>query len=408
MDIAIIGAGVGGLTLALSLHHRGFKNITIYESASEVSELGVGVNILPHATKILEKLDVLPELVQGSVVTSELNYYSRLGQLIWNEPRGIQAGYHTPQLSIHRGVLINVLHAAVKERLGETAIQTGMRFEYFQHTDKGTVIAKFQEQCIEVDMLIGCDGIHSAVRHNFYPNEDAPIWSGITMWRGVTYMKPILESDSMIIAGHSEHRMVVYPISKPDPVTGKVLMNWVAKHKTDKAQPMPKQDWVHQTSKEDIPEAFLKFTFLRVDEMFNNAEAIFKYPMVDRDPLPSWHFNKVTLLGDAAHPMYPSGSNGASQAIIDSEVLADLLLTSHSISEAIELYDHTRRNATAQIVYANRQAGPERCIDIVEDLAPDGFDDIESIISIAQLAKITNSYKKVAGFVPEKLEKEGA
>lgn len=402
MNILIIGAGVGGLSLALSLYEQGFRKVTIFEAAEDVNELGVGINILPHATKILKKYGILETLVKGSVSTSDLNYYSKLGQLIWKENRGETADYSTPQLSIHRGVLINTLYKEVIKKFGPDVIKVSSRFEHFYHTKEGKVTADFGDYHVTGDVLIGCDGIHSAVRKNLYPNEGSPNWSGITMWRGVTYMKPVLGERSMIIAGRSDHRMVVYPISAPNPKTGEVLMNWVAKYQTNDAQPMPKQDWIHKSCKDDIPKTFLKFDFLRTDEMFNNAKAIYKYPQADRDPLPSWQFGRVTLLGDAAHPMYPSGSNGASQAVIDAHELAYNLRHCKNVEDAIESYDLKRRNETAQIVYANRQAGPERCIDVVEELAPNGFEALEQVIPLQQIAQITNSYKKLAGFMPDK------
>lgn len=398
MEIAIIGAGVGGLTLALSLLNVGIRNIHIYESSSKVNELGVGINVLPHAMREMEKLGLLEELLAVSVETSELQYFTQQGQFIWKESRGINAGYNWPQISIHRGHLIKVLHEAVLQRLGFDRIHTNHKLNDFKQNNNDSVTAIFNNYSKTIDCLIGCDGIHSTVRNTLYPNEGSPKWNGITMWRGVSLMSPFLASDSMIIAGRSEHRLVVYPISKHLNSEGKFLINWVAKHKTTNAQEMPKQDWIHKVDHTEMPDYFKNFDFLNMTGLKVNATAIYKYPEVDRDPLPDWAFGNITLLGDAAHPMYPSGSNGASQAILDASVLSRQLAKQPTIAKAIKIYDNERRTSTAEIVLENRQSGPEKCIDIVENRAPDGFVTLDDVISQEELGEISTSYKKTAGF----------
>lgn len=403
MHVAIIGAGVGGLSLALSLLKKGFSNIDVYESLPEVSELGVGINILPHAMKQMDYLGVLNELLDVSVETPELQYYTRQGQLIWREARGKNAGYSWPQISIHRGDLVKVLLAAVKHRLGENRIHTKHKLKGFEQRANGKVSAVFEGFSKEYDCLVGCDGIHSAVRASLYPDEGAPKWGGITMWRGVTYMPSIIEKNPMVIAGSSTRCIVLYPISKPDK-KGKILMNWVVKYQTSSAQRMPKQDWVHSANIHEIPDSFKEFSFLQYENLINNAECIYKYPQVDRDPLPTWSFGNVSLLGDAAHPMYPSGSNGASQAILDAGELAQYLLDQPSISAAIKAYDDNRRPATSKVVFSNRKAGPERCIDVVEARAPHGFDRLDDVVSYQELKEINDAYKKIAGFEVKALQ----
>ena len=398
MRIAIIGAGVGGLTLALSLLNVGIRDIHIYESSSAISELGVGINVLPHAMREMEKLGLLDELISVSVETSELKYFTQQGQLIWHEERGVNAGYKWPQISIHRGHLIKTLYEAVLNRLGSDRIHTNHHLNDFKKNEDGSVTAIFNGTANTVDCLIGCDGIHSAVRKKLYPNEGAPKWDGITMWRGVSEVKPFLKEDAMVIAGRSEHRMVIYPISKHLNSEGKILINWVAKHKTTNAQAMPKQDWIHQVGPTDMPKYFNNFDFVNVTDLIKSANAIYKYPQVDRDPLPSWDFGNVTLLGDAAHPMYPSGSNGASQAILDAGVLSQELIEQSSVAHAIKNYDNERRTITTEIVLKNRKAGPERCIDVVEARAPNGFEQLDDVISQSELKEISMSYKKSAGF----------
>jgi 5-methylphenazine-1-carboxylate 1-monooxygenase len=400
MKVAIIGAGVGGLTLALSMLKAGISDINIYESSSKINELGVGINILPHAMREMEELGLDEKLVAVSVETSELQYFTQKGQFIWGEKRGIRAGYNWPQISIHRGSLIKVLYDAVLQRLGSDRVHTNHELNDYEKNNDGSVTAFFDDYSVTTDLLVACDGIHSTVRKKLYPNEGAPKWGGITMWRGVSLMTPFLPDDSMVIAGRSEHRLVIYPISKHLNSDGKVLINWIAKHKTTKAQEMPKQDWVHSVSKKEIPEYFKNFDFLKFEALVENASAIYKYPQVDRDPLPSWNFENVTLLGDAAHPMYPSGSNGASQAILDASCLTQQLVNQSTVIDAIENYDEIRRVNTAEIVLKNRQAGPERCIDVVEDRAPDGFSTLADVISQQELKEMSSSYKKMAGFDP--------
>jgi 5-methylphenazine-1-carboxylate 1-monooxygenase len=260
---------------------------------------------------------------------------------------------------------------------------------------------------VEAYVLIGCDGIHSVIRQTFFPNEGPPEWNGITMWRGVTEGATFLSGRMMIMVGPLGGQMIVYPISRRHEAEGKALINWVADFKNAREQPMPTQDWEHTARLEDVLEPFTSFIFdfLDVPALIRGAATIYQYPMVDRDQLPTWHFGRVTLLGDAAHPMYPVGSNGASQAIVDARVLARELALQPSIEAAIAAYDAQRRPQTAGVVLANRQGGPERCIGIVEQRAPDGFVDLDAVISREELEEISRSYKRTACFDPEVLNK---
>jgi 2-polyprenyl-6-methoxyphenol hydroxylase-like FAD-dependent oxidoreductase len=407
MKIAIIGGGIGGMTLALALHDAGLADIDIYESAAAIKELGVGVNLLPHAVRELAELGLLDELSAVGIPTAELAYYSKHGQRIWAEPRGLAAGYNWPQFSIHRGELLGVLHRAVLARLGPDRVHPGHHLCRFGQERDG-VWAEFVDPAsaavagVMVNLLVGCDGVHSVVRQTLYPKEGPPKWNGITMWRAVTEGEPFLSGRTMILAGSFGHRMVVYPISKRHEEQGRALVNWVAEFQSADGRPMPEQDWVHTASHEDplAPFAAFAFDFLDVPALIRGAAEVYQYPMVDRDPLPTWNFGRVTLLGDAAHPMYPVGSNGASQAILDARHLARELALRSSVEAAVAAYDVERRPATSAVVQANRQVGPERCMELVEERAPDGFATLDEVISREELEEIARAYKRTAGFDP--------
>jgi 5-methylphenazine-1-carboxylate 1-monooxygenase len=414
MRIAIVGGGIGGMTLALSLLDAGIADVDIYESASAVKELGVGINVLPHAVRELTEFGLLEALYRIGIPTAEVVFYSTHGQRIWGEPRGLAAGYRWPQLSIHRGELLGVLYRAVVERLGAARVHTGHHLVGFGQQGRDRVWGEFVDRAtgrsvgrVEADLLVACEGVHSLVRHTLYPDEGPPKWNGITMWRALTVGEPFLSGRTMIHAGHSRREIIVYPTSKRYEDQGRALINWVAEFKTADDQPMPQQDWEHTARLEDVltPFAAFRFDFLDVPAMIRGAEVIYQYPMMDRDPLPTWDFGRITLLGDAAHPMYPAGSNGASQAILDARVLARELALQPSIEAAVAGYDALRRPATALVVQANRQGGPEQCLDTVEQRAPKGFSHLDDIVSRQELEEIARAYKHTAGFDPETLNR---
>ena len=393
--IVIVGGGIGGCALALALHDAGFDDVSVYESVREVREIGVGINLLPHAVRELTELGLFDELDDRAVRTGALAYHNRFGQRIWSEPRGTAAGYHWPQLSIHRGELLGVLHRATVARLGSDRVSTGHHLVGFEHAGDG-VAARFSAREpgagdveVEADVLVACDGVHSTVRALLVPDEGPPLWNGVTMWRGVTVSEPYLDGRTMIMAGVLARRMVVYPIRDlPD---GRQLVNWVAELHTDDGRPMPRQEWDATASPAEPLRHFADFRFdwLDVPALIEGCEQVLQYPMVDRDPLAGWRSGRVTLLGDAAHPMYPVGSNGASQAILDARVLAHELASGPDVDAALDGYESQRRPATAAVVLANRQAGPERCMEIVAERAPDGFTDLDAVISPEELAEIS-------------------
>ena len=401
MHIAIIGGGVGGLTLALALHARGIS-AEVIEAAPEIRPLGVGINILPHATKELAALGVLDALEAVAVPTQEAAYFNRFGQLILTEPLGRNAGYPTPQLSIHRGALQMELLAAVRARLGQGAVRTGLRCTGVE-PDSGTArlvrtLGGEPAPDLRADAIIAADGIHSAIRRQFFPDEGPPIYSGVNMWRGTTRMMPILSGASMVRAGWlTQGKMVIYPIRRFD--DGTVQMNWVAEIETPKHHP---NDWARKGELSDFLPAFAEwhFDWCDVPAMIEAADQVLEYPMVDKDPLPRWSFGRATLLGDAAHPMYPRGSNGAGQAILDARCLADRLAAcGGDVVSALAAYDAERREKTARVVRTNRSQPPDAIIREVWQRSGDRpFARIEDVIPREELEAILAAYKQVAGY----------
>jgi 5-methylphenazine-1-carboxylate 1-monooxygenase len=414
MKAIIVGGGIGGLTTALFLHRLGIE-CAIYESVREIRPLGVGINQLPHAVRLLTILGLGDKLAETGVATSELLYFSKHGKRIWGEPRGVRAGYHWPQYSIHRGRLQMLLFDAVVERMGRDCIRTGRHLVSFEDRKDG-VVARFAEPGSTNivaedtgDFLIGADGIHSVVRKTFYPNEGAPPFSGRVLWRAVTWAKPYLSGSSMIMAGYADRKFVAYPIDPKLSPSGDALINWVGDVYIggDKA-PMV-QDWNRKVGKEKVLEPFRdwKFDWLDIPALIQGAEEVYEYPLVDRDPLERWSFGRITLLGDAAHPMYPIGSNGASQAILDAAALTESLTLEKDPAAALARYQEIRLGPTSRIVLSNRKQGPEECMTLVEERAPNGFERLEDVITQAELEEIALRYKKVAGFDQESLNQKG-
>ena len=407
MKVVIVGGGIGGCTLALSLHDAGITDVDVYEAVSEVRELGVGVNILPHAARELIELGLGDDLAASAIATAALVFFNRHGQRVFSEDRGIAAGYRWPQYSIHRGELLGILHRAVRDRLGAERYHTGhaaVRVGGTESTAPGSTssdAARVRHSDAPKERSSSrATAIHSVVRAQLQPDEGPPLWNGITMWRAVTEREPLFDGRTMMLVGHMERRMVIYPISRKLADEGRSLVNWVAELKTAPGQPMPKQDWEFRADPEEAANAFAdyRFDWLDVPALIRAAREVFQYPMVDRDPLPRWTFERITLLGDAAHPMYPVGSNGASQAIVDARVLAHHLVTAADVDEGLERYEEIRRPLTSQIVLANRNVGPERMMELAEQRAPEGFDDIHDVVTEEEMIEISSSYKRMAGF----------
>jgi len=401
LKVLIVGGGIGGLTMALMLHERGIRP-RIVEAAAEVRPLGVGINVQPSAVAELAMLGLLERLDATGVRTAEVGYYNKFGQHIWSEPRGVDAGYVVPQFSIHRGHLQMLLFDAVRERLGADAIEAGVE-ALSVAPEAGCVTLRSRAdgstRVEQADAVIAADGIHSAVRRQFYPDEGLPRYSGRVLWRATSYDRPWLTGRTMVMAGHADQKLVAYPITKPD-ADGRALLNWIAELRVPGDTP-PKDDWNREVPKSVFAPAFAswKFPWLDVPKLFDGAERVFEFPMVDRDPLPRWSFGRVTLLGDAAHPMYPIGSNGASQAILDARVLADALTAADagSIEQALADYEADRLPKTARIVLANRGHGPDHVMQLVEERAPNGFADVHDVASHEELVSIAAQYKAIVG-----------
>jgi 2-polyprenyl-6-methoxyphenol hydroxylase-like FAD-dependent oxidoreductase len=411
--VLVIGGGIGGLTLALSLHQAGIP-CRVFEAAPEVKPLGVGINLLPHGTRELTELGLQDALAKVAVQTSALAFYNRFGQFIYSEPRGLRAGYEWPQFSIHRGDLHRVLLEAARARLGADAVALGARCAGIEQ-DAGGVTVRFENGATaRGSCAVGCDGIHSVVRRQLFPGEGGPNFQGINMWRGVTRMKPFLGGSTMVTAGWlAVGKMVIYPIrnnvaSAQGGEGGLQLINWVAEIQSPRNV---MQDWSLPGRLEDFYPTFADwhFDWLDVAQLIRDADTILEYPMVDRDPLPWWTQGRITLLGDAAHPMYPRGSNGAGQAILDARTLAGCLKREAGIEAALKLYETLRLKATGDLVLMNRSNPPDAILREVWQRSGDKpFARIEDVISAEELAHMSAAYKKVAGFERESLARRAS
>ena len=402
-SILIAGGGIGGLVAALCLNRAG-HDVTVFETVSQPRELGVGINLLPHSVRVLHDLGLESDLAASAVATSELRFCSDDGVLIWSEPRGLAAGNPWPQYSIHRGRLQMVLLDAVRRTLGPDRILTGHHLDGFDQ-DKDGVLARFVDRRsgvlvgeYEGEALVGCDGLHSALRRSFVSDEGPPRYSGLVLWRGAVEAPPFLDGRTMFMAGHDRQKAVVYPIRGPVEPGGTVLTNWVAERPVD--VDVATADWNAAVDPADIAPWFADWDFgwIHVGELLSSTEVAYEFPMVDRDPLERWSCGRATLLGDAAHPMRPNGSNGASQAILDGEALAVALSADVGVAAALESYEADRREPTSRLVLANRQAGPERVMQWVEERCDRSCRDRHTCVPTGELEREANAYKELAGF----------
>jgi 2-polyprenyl-6-methoxyphenol hydroxylase-like FAD-dependent oxidoreductase len=398
----IIGGGIAGLSCALSLHQIGVS-ARVYDAVPTLSPLGYGINLQPNAVRELFALGLGERLVAAGILTQELAFYNKHGQLIWTEPRGRAAGYRWPQISISRGALHEILLGAIKERLGTDAVATGHRMTSFEERS-GKVIARLADPAgqplgeAEGDILIGADGIHSAVRRQFYPGESA-VFDGYLHYRGVVEADPYLTGASMAVVGHRYHRAIVYPIAKRP--GGKVMTNWLAYTKIPPGSP-PLEAWDTAADQQACLDRFEGWTYpwLDVHGLFaaTDPARVLQLPNVDRDPIPRWSFGRVTLIGDAAHPMQPVGAQAGSQAIVDGRVLAASLIATRDPVAALARYQDERIAAMNDMILRNRSLGLEKVLQMAEERAPAGFAMITDVLTQEELETTASSFKKAAGF----------
>ncbi len=413
-DVLVVGGGIGGLTLALELHRVGVP-VRVFEAVPQVSQVGVGITVLPHATRVLDELGLLDRLVVRGVPTVESVFYNRFGQFVYREPTGTDAGLPWPQMAMHRADLYDVLLTAARERLGDDRLTFGARFVAADQDDDA-VHARFERvgdgagpgtSTETGTVLIGCDGIRSTVRKQLYPQEPPPIYQGFNMWRGVTPWQPFLSGASMLRVGwYSSGKLTIYPCRDRIDAEGNQLMNWIAAIEADRDI---ERDWGREGRLEDFISTFEDWTFdfLDVPSLLRSAPSILEYPMVDQEPLPRWTFGRITLLGDAAHPLVPRGSNGAGQAIVDCRALATAFASTGDRVQALHRYEAERRPKTSQIVYRNRADPPDailREVCLRTDDQP--FERLEDVISQEELAGLSEGYRHLTGYSQQALAAE--
>ncbi len=401
--VIVVGAGIAGLSLGLTLHQLGIA-FRIVESAGELRPLGVGINLQPNAVRELFDLGLADELERIGVRTRQYGFYTRRGQEIWVEPRGTWAGYRWPQYSVHRGALQVVLHDALVTRAGSGCLRLGVAAVGYRHTGDGVTLLLASGEQIHGDVVIGADGIHSAVRGTMHPDEGQPVWAGATLWRGTTLAQPFLGGAAMALAGNDRQRVVAYPISGTDRA-GLATINWIAELRVDPLDGYHREDWTRRVDRARFAPRFREWTFdwLDVPALIAGADTVYEYPMVDRDPVATWVEGSVALIGDAAHPTYPVGSNGASQAIVDARELG-ACLRAHGVSRrALAEFDERVRPRMERVILANRGRGPDAVMQMVEDRCDGPFERIDEVIPHAELAAHAARYKALAGFSIDEL-----
>lgn len=403
MTVLIAGGGISGLTLALSCHQAGIP-FRVFEASAQMRPLGVGINLQPSAVRELFDLGLEKRLDEVGIRLKNYGLYTKKGLHVWTEPRGLDAGYKWPAYSVHRGRLHMLLYEEVLKRAGPQAVECGWRATGFD-TEGDTAVLHLQDRegqtrSVRGDVVIGADGIHSALRAQMEPDEGPPHWGGAILWRGTTRARPFLSGASMALIGHEGLRFVVYPISPPDPETGLATINWICNLQGDPAKGFRKEDYARRADLDDFLPAFapIRFDWLDAQALIRGADEIFEYPMVDRDPLTRWTYGRVTLMGDAAHATYPVGSNGAGAGIIDARKLVAAFLAQGLTPAALETYEAEMRPATTKIILTNRSAGPDKILDIVEKRCGGEFENIEDVITREELADHAATYKRIAGY----------
>lgn len=400
MTVLIAGGGIAGLALGLTLHQIGVP-FRVYEASGEIRPLGVGINLQPNAVRELFDLGLEAGLDEIGVRTREYGFYSKFGHEIWVEPRGAAAGYDWPQFSVHRGKLQMLLYETLIARAGADSVVTGARAAGFETGDQAHL--QLENETVEGDLIIACDGIKSAIRAQMVPGEGDPIWNGAVLWRAISRAPAFRGGSSMALIGHGTQRVVAYPISEPDPETGLCDMNWIAEKVFDPTDGWSRDDWNKPVDPAIFADDFADWRYDWFDSptLIDGATEVLEYPMVDREPLDQWTHGRVTLLGDAAHATYPVGSNGASQAVLDARVLGAAVLEHGVGPEALQAYEATRRPPCNAVMRANRGEGPDAVMQWVEYRCGGEFDNIEDVIPLAELAAHADRYKQLSGMTVE-------
>ena len=408
--VIIAGGGIGGLATALTLHQIGVPCI-VFEAVREMRPLGVGINLQPNAVRELYDLGITEEdLDRVGLPAREWALVGLNGNDIYSEPRGLLAGYNWPQYAVHRGQFHMLLHEKVVKRIGPDAVRLGSRVTGYRKNSDGSISALIEEvdgstSDARGTLLIGADGIHSAVRAQMHPTQPPIHWGGAVMWRGTTWAKPIRTGSSFVGLGTHRQRIVFYPISHPNPQTGLAMINWIAEVTMDNTEGWKQRGWFRQVSIDDFLHHFENWIWdwLDVPALIRQANTVFENPMIDRDPVPTWRDGPVALLGDAAHAMYPTGSNGGSQAIVDARVLGAAMAEHGVTQEALAAYDNKLCGPISQLILRNRGAGPFGLLNIVHERCGGTFDNIDHVIPPAERAEFMAGYKAAAGFAIEKL-----
>lgn len=408
--VIIAGGGIGGLATALTLQQIGVP-FTVLEGVRELAPLGVGINIQPNAVRELHDLGIGARALESvGVPAREWALVGLNGNDVYAEPRGLEAGYRWPQYAVHRGRLHMMLYDTLVERSGRDCVKLGHRVTGYEHHSNGTVSAIARradgsETRVTGTMLLGADGIHSAVRAQMHPDQPPIHWGGAIMWRGTTLAKPIRTGSSFIGLGTHRHRVVVYPISPPDPVTGLAVTNWIAEVTVDKPEERQNTGWFRQVEIEEFAHHFDGWTWdwLDVPDLLRRADVAYENPMIDRDPVSTWQDGPVLLVGDAAHAMYPTGSNGASQAIIDARVLGAMMLEHGPTEAALAAFDAKMCGPISQLILRNRGAGPFGLLNLVDERCGGVFDNIDDVIPPDERTEFMAKYKAAAGFAIEQL-----
>lgn len=408
MTALIAGGGVAGMTMALTCHQIGVPAVVL-ESVRTLAPLGVGINLQPNAIRELIDLGLEQDLNAIGIEATEWALVGRNGNDVWSEPRGRLAGYRWPQYSVHRGELQMLLYRTVLDRLGADAVRTGHRVTGYHTTSDGvTALVDTRDGGsaeISGSVLLAGDGLHSAVRSQMYPNQPEPQWGGAVLWRGAAYGPPIRSGASFTLVGSLDQRFVHYPISAPDPETGLQLQNWIAELAFDPSEGWRQSDWNRQVDTDVFLPAFedWQFDWLDIPSLVRGAPAVWEFPMVDRDPVDRWVDGRVCLMGDAAHVMYPVGSNGASQAIVDARVMGAMFLDHGVNAEALRAFESTLIEPMSSLVLRNRGNGPVGILGVVDERCGGVFDDIDDVIPRAEIEAFMANYKSAAGFAIDEL-----